>query len=94
MSANPPCDNCPNRPVCSQHDLFRESLLRIERSMRDGFESINRTMREVATDLRNGAVTIGNLQTRLGLVEKLLYGAAGTALTGVLLAILALVFKS
>ena len=93
MSAHPACDSCPQRNVCPQHDLFRESLVRIERSMREGFDSMSRTFKEVAADLRDGAVTIGNLTTRVSLMEKLLYGAAGTALTAVLLAILALVLK-
>jgi hypothetical protein len=93
MSTISLCEACPQRGVCSQHDLFRESLVRIERSMREGFDSMSRTFKEVAADLREGAVTIGNLKTRIGLMEKLLYGAAGTALTGVLLAILALVLK-
>ena len=94
MSAIPPCEKCPSRPVCSQHDLFRESLARIEHSMRDGFDSVNKTLKEVASDLRDGAVTIGNLQTRVALLEKITYSAVGTALTAMLLAILALVFKS
>ena len=93
MSANLPCEVCQQRVVCAQHDLFRETLVRIEQSMREGFDSVSRTLKEVSVDLRDGAVTMGNLQTRVALMEKLLYGSAGTALTAVLLAILALVLK-
>ena len=93
MPVNPVCENCPQRNVCPQHDLFRESLVRIERSMRDGFDSVNRTLKEVAGDLRDGAIAMENMRTRLRLVEKVTYSAVGTALTGVLLAILALVLK-
>ena len=93
MSAHSSGEACPQRAVCAQHDLFRDSIDRIERSMRDGFDSMSRTFKEVAVDLRDGAVTIGNLQTRTALLEKLVYSAVGTALAGVLLAILALVLK-
>ena len=93
MSAHLPCDACPQHTVCPQHDLFRDSLDRIERSMREGFDTMSSSFKEVAADLRDGAVTIGNLKTRISLMEKLLYGATGTALTAVLLAILALVLK-
>ena len=93
MSANPSCEVCQQRVVCAQHDIFRESLSRIEMSMRDGFESMSRTFKEVAADLRDGAVTIGNLKTRVALMERVLFGAVALALSGLGVALFNLVVK-
>lgn len=82
---------------CPHHGCVETSLVRIEqsaKSMREGFDAINKTLKEVAADLRNSAVVTNGLQIRLNLLEKVTYGAVGTALTGLLVAVLALVLKS
>jgi len=81
------------RGVCAKHESFEKCLARIEATGREGFSALNETLKTIHLDLRNGAVTIGNLQTRVALMEKLLYGVTGTALTGVLLAILGLLLR-
>ena len=82
---------------CPNHSCVETALVRIEQSaqsMREGFEGINKTLKEVAGDLRNGAIATNGLQIRLNLVERLVFGAVGTALVGLLMAVLALVLKS
>ena len=80
--------------VCPKHEMLESALERIERSMRDGFDGVNRTLRDVAADLRQGAVTMGSIETRLHLVERVTFGGIGLALTGLAAAILALVLKT
>jgi hypothetical protein len=92
--ATMPDNNTPPVMICRRHELLEQTLERLEHSVQDGFDSVNKTLKEVAKDLREGAVEMATLRIRLALVEKILYGATGTALTGLLLAILALVFKS
>ena len=82
------------RDVCPKHEMLEGGLERIEQSMREGFAGVNQTLREVAGDLRQGAVTMGSIETRLQLVERITFGAVGLALTGLAAAILALVIRS
>lgn len=82
------------REVCPKHEVLENALERIEASMRDGFDGVNRTLRDVATDLRQSAVTTGSIETRLRMVERVTFGAVGVALTGLAAAALALVIGS
>lgn len=88
MSEPLPCE------VCPKHEMLESALERIEPSMRDGFESVNRTLRDVAADLRQSAVAVASIETRLRLVERVTFGAVGLALTGLVAAVLALVLKT
>ena len=87
-----PENNAPD-PVCRRHELLEQTLERLEQATREGFAEVNKTMREVAKDLRDGAVEFATLRLRVSFLEKVTYSAIGTALTAVLLAILALVLK-
>ena len=81
------------RTVCQKHEALEVSLARIERTTREGFAEISGTLKAVLGDLREGAVQMAEMKVKLNLLEKIAHGAIGTALTGVLLAILALVLK-
>ena len=81
------------RSVCQKHEAFEVSLTRIERCTREGFERMNKTLCDIAKDLREGAVEMATLRVRLALVERVTYGGVAIALTGLAIAILALVLK-
>jgi hypothetical protein len=81
------------RNVCHKHESLEVSLARIERTTREGFAEISGTLKAVLADLREGAVQMAEMRVKIQLHEKVIYSAIGTALTGVLLAALALVLK-
>jgi hypothetical protein len=81
------------RTVGPTHEALEVSLSRIERTTREGFAEINGSLKAVLADLREGAVQMAEMRVKIGLLEKIVYGCVGTALTAVLLAILALVLK-
>ena len=84
-----------NKPdvICRRHELLERTLERLEQSVQTGFSAMTATMKEVAEDLREGAVAMSEIKVRLNLLEKVTYTAVGTALTAVLLAVLSLVLK-
>jgi len=86
-------ENDKSDKICQRHALLERTLERLEHSVQNGFASVNSTMKEVAKDLREGAVEIATLRLRISLLEKVTYSAVGTALVAVLLAILSLVLK-
>ena len=79
--------------VCQKHEALEVSLARIERTTREGFADVSNTLKAVLADLREGAVQMAEMKVKIGLLEKITHGAIGTALTAVLLAVLALVLK-
>lgn len=87
MTADPP------RGVCPKHESLEVSLVRIEHATREGFAEMSDTLKAVHRDLREGAVTMGQLSIRVGVLERVTYGCVGLALAGLATAILALVLK-
>jgi len=81
------------RKVCTRHSALEVSLARIEQTTREGFAGANESLREILKDLREGAVEIATIRVRLTLVERVTYGGVAIALTGLAMAILALVLK-
>ena len=81
------------RKLCRRHDSLEDSLKRIERCTREGFADVSSTLKTILQDLREGAVEIATIRTRLTLVERLVFGAVGIALTGLIAGVLALVLK-
>ena len=79
--------------VCRRHELLEETLTRLERSVQDGFSTVNGTLREVAKDLREGAVEMATLRLRITLLERLVFGSVALALTGLGVALFNLVVK-
>ena len=82
------------RQVCQKHEALEVSLTRIERATREGFERMNKTLSDIAKDLRDGAVEMATIRIRLALVERILYGAVALALTGLGAGVLALIIKT
>ena len=66
------------RTVCQKHEALEVSLTRIERATREGFDRMNKTLSDIAKDLRDGAVEMATIRIRLSLVERVLYGAGTT----------------
>ena len=87
-----PENNIPG-PVCRRHELLEETLTRLEHSVQDGFATVNTTLKEVAKDLRDGAVEMATLKLRLNLLERLVFGAVGLGLSGLGVALFNLVVK-
>ena len=81
------------RQVCQKHEALEVSLTRIERATREGFERMNKTLSDIAKDLRDGAVEMATIRIRLAVVEKICFGAVALALTGLGAGVLALVLK-
>ena len=82
-----------DRLVCQKHEALEVSLARIEQTTREGFAEVSGTLKAALRDLREGAVQMARMQVKIDLHERILYSAIGTALTAMLLAILALTFK-
>ncbi len=82
-----------NRDVCPRHELLETTLVRIEATTREGFAGVNRTLGEVAKDLREGAVTMTELRTRVNHLEKWLYTAMTSGIAGLITALLALLLR-
>jgi len=82
------------RNVCQKHEALEVSLTRIECTTREGFERMNKTLSDIAKDLREGAVEMATLRIRLALVEKILFGAVALALTGLGVALFNLILKT
>lgn len=80
--------------LCARHLVLEDTLSRIERTVTDGFVVVNRSLKEVGADLRDGAVEMTALKVKLAIIERLVFGAVGAALTGIVLAVLALILKT
>ncbi len=81
------------RAVCPKHDALEVSLARIEHTTREGFTEISETLKAVHKDLREGAVTMGQLTIRISVLEKFVFSAIGLALAGLATALLSLVVR-
>ena len=80
--------------VCRQHEVLAQTLERLELSVQDGFASVNTSLREVAKDLRDGAVEMATLRLRISVLERLVFGAVALALSGLVAGVLALIIKT
>ena len=85
-------NNAPDM-VCRRHELLEQVLARLELSVESGFATVNNTLREVAKDLRDGAVEMATMRLRIQLLERLCFGSVALALTGLGMALFNLVIK-
>ena len=86
-------DDDNTRRVCQKHEALEVSLARIERTTREGLAEINSGLRAILKDLRDGAVEMATHRLRISFLERVTYGGVAIALTGLAVAILALVLK-
>jgi len=84
----------PPDTVCRRHELLETMLARIEKTTREGFAGVNKSLGEVAKDLRDGAVNMGRMQERIAHLERWVFGAMSAGLAGLAMALLALALKS
>ena len=69
-------------PQCQQHEI-------IERDLKE----IKQGIKAIADRLGTGDVTFATLTLRVNMLEKVVYGAMGVAMSSLAMAILALVMK-
>ena len=87
-------DNDNTDQVCRRHELLEQTLARLERSVQDGFAGVNSTLREVAKDLREGAVEMATMKLRIQTLERLVFGSVALGLSGLGVALFNLVIKN
>ena len=76
--------------VCPEHGIFDLRLAAIEKRL----GKIETSLDAILERLSDGSKNFATTELRVAALEKIAYGAAGIALTGVIGAVLALVFRS
>ena len=82
MSKQPNDEPNDRHAQCGEHRMFVESLTEIKDLLRD-----------ICKELKEGATSFATIETRLVLVERIVFGAAGLALLSIAGAILSFVIR-